>query len=142
MERLMRAVRRIHHGYGRYSKRLEERSGVTAPQLACLTALSRNGAVPAGRLSGQVSLDPSTVTGILDRLEERGLVERRHDEEDRRVRNIKITAAGRRLVGDTPPTMGRRLTGVLARRPKSEREQTIRALERIAGWMEEVNEQA
>ena len=139
MDRVMRAIRRIHHCYGQYSKRLEERAGVTAPQLACLTVLSRNEAVPAGRLSDQISIDPSTMTGILDRLEKHGLVVRRHDADDRRVWNVRITSAGRRLVDSTPPTMGRGLAAVLGKRPKSERSQTLRALERIGQWMEEVN---
>ena len=139
-DRLMTAIRRINHGYGRYSKRLEERAGVTAPHRPCLEVLADHVAVPAGRLSDEISLDPSTVTGILDRLDLRGLIERRHDTEDRRVWLISITPAGRRTVEKAPPTMGRRLAAVMRRRSKSGNDRTIRALERIAGWMEVLND--
>jgi DNA-binding MarR family transcriptional regulator len=52
---------------------------------------------PMGKLAGPLHCDSSNVTGITDRLEERGLVERRTDERDRRVKLLVLTDEGRRL---------------------------------------------
>jgi DNA-binding MarR family transcriptional regulator len=53
--------------------------------------------VPMGRLAETLRCDASNVTGLVDRLESRGLVERRPSAGDRRVKVIQLTAAGARL---------------------------------------------
>ncbi|HUG85720.1 MAG TPA: MarR family transcriptional regulator [Euzebya sp.] len=52
--------------------------------------------VPMGLLAESLHCDASNVTGIVDRLEERGLMERVVDPDDRRRKNLVLTAAGRR----------------------------------------------
>jgi DNA-binding MarR family transcriptional regulator len=52
--------------------------------------------VPMGRLAETLSCDASNVTGLVDRLETRGLVQRRPSSYDRRVRVIALTRAGAR----------------------------------------------
>ena len=52
---------------------------------------------PMGELAQLMHCDNSNITGIVDRLEERGLVERRAAEHDRRVKLIALTSAGNRL---------------------------------------------
>ena len=139
-ERVIGAIRKMHHLYDQYSKLLEEHAGVTAPQLAALTALSKNDAKPAGKLSEEIMLDPSTLTGILDRLEKRGYIVREHDPNDRRVWNISISSAGRRVVLEAPPALQKRLTGCLSHLPRGERRAIVESLERVAEWMEVINE--
>ncbi len=48
-------------------------------------------------LAGELACDASNATGLVDRLERRGLLERRADEADRRIKRVCLTAAGRRL---------------------------------------------
>ena len=48
-------------------------------------------------LAERLKSDPSNVTGLIDRLEARGLVERRPDPRDRRIKGLALTAAGARL---------------------------------------------
>jgi DNA-binding MarR family transcriptional regulator len=64
------------------------------PQLLALRALDPGDPLPMSELAGGMHLDNSTVTGIVDRLEERGLVERRTAPHDRRVRMLVLTEAG------------------------------------------------
>jgi len=52
---------------------------------------------PMRSLSDLFCCDPSNITGIVDRLEERGLLTRTEDKDDRRVKTLQPTAAGRRL---------------------------------------------
>ena len=53
--------------------------------------------LPMSRLAGTLSCDASNVTGLVDRLESRGLVRRQPSPQDRRVRVLQLTATGARL---------------------------------------------
>jgi DNA-binding MarR family transcriptional regulator len=53
--------------------------------------------MPMGQLAENLACDASNVTGLVDRLETRGLVRRRASSEDRRVKVLELTAAGVRL---------------------------------------------
>ncbi len=66
-------------------------------QLHSLRMLEPGVETPMRALAQQLFCDPSNVTGIVDRLEARGLIERRGSETDRRVRIIRLTAEGQRV---------------------------------------------
>ena len=53
--------------------------------------------LPMRRLAETLSCDPANVTGLVDRLEERGLVVRRPSDHDRRVKELQLTTAGTRV---------------------------------------------
>jgi len=65
------------------------------PQLLALQWLEEP--LPMGELAGRLHCDSSNVTGIVDRLEKRGLVERRPGEHDRRVKLLVLTEEGQRM---------------------------------------------
>ncbi|HEY4441550.1 MAG TPA: MarR family transcriptional regulator [Candidatus Elarobacter sp.] len=62
-----------------------------------LTAISHQG-LTMRALADELSCDASNATGIVDRLETRGLIERRADPDDRRVKRVCLTAAGKRIL--------------------------------------------
>jgi DNA-binding MarR family transcriptional regulator len=66
-------------------------------QLHALRILEPGAEQPMSALAGTLGCDASNVTGIVDRLATRGLIERRDAPEDRRVRLIALTAEGERL---------------------------------------------
>ena len=66
-------------------------------QLHSLRMLEPGVETPMRALAQQLFCDPSNVTGIVDRLEGRGLIERRGSETDRRVRIVRLTAEGQRV---------------------------------------------
>lgn len=68
---------------------------LTFPQAMLLRQLGD--ALPMNQAAGKLHCDPSNVTGIVDRLEARGLIERRHLTKDRRVKHLALTPTGRRL---------------------------------------------
>ena len=83
--------------------------------------------LPMGRLAETLRCDASNVTGLVDRLESRGLVERRPSTGDRRVKVIQLTAAGSRLRAQ----LLRRMTGSacsLARLSASDQRALLRIL--------------
>ena len=70
---------------------------LSPPQVHALRVLSPEQPLPMGRLACALGCDASNVTGIVDRLEKRGLIERRPSERDRRVKVLVITAEGARV---------------------------------------------
>ena len=69
-------------------------------QLHALTILEAAGPQPMGKLAEQLDVSVASATGIVDRMEQRGYVERRHDLDDRRVIVVHPTEAGRRIFSD------------------------------------------
>ncbi len=89
-----------------HSRRLVEQSGLTGPQWLTLREAARLGRPPAGVLARAVNLSQPTVSGILDRLERRGLVERVRDNEDRRSVAVSVTEVGQRLLAEARRAAG------------------------------------
>ena len=75
---------------------------VTPPQWGVLSLLSNRDGQTIGALSQQRAIDPATVTGIVKRLEQSGLVERRHDYEDRRLVKVYLTGEGQDIMRFLP----------------------------------------
>lgn len=67
---------------------------LTPAQAQLLVFLNPDRPLPMSELANRLGCDASNVTGLVDRLEERGLLERRADAEDRRVKMIAVTSSG------------------------------------------------
>jgi DNA-binding MarR family transcriptional regulator len=76
------------------------RVGVSMTQLHVISMLDRHGDMPMSRLAEMLDVSLSNATGLVDRMEERGLIERVRVPDDRRVVMVHITAAGRTLLDD------------------------------------------
>ncbi len=76
---------------------LLEPLGLTYPQYLVLLVLWEEDGVPVKHLADRLMLDSATLTPLLKRLEQHGLVARRRDEQDERVVRIRLTEAGRAL---------------------------------------------
>jgi DNA-binding MarR family transcriptional regulator len=74
--------------------RQESEPGLSPSQLSALTSVDRHGPLTLGRLAEHERVAPPSVTKIVAKLEEAGLVERRLDERDRRVAWVSVSAAG------------------------------------------------
>jgi DNA-binding MarR family transcriptional regulator len=66
--------------------------------LQVLTVLETDGSVPMGTLADSLDVSQASATGIVDRMEQRGLIERRRDDDDRRVIRVALTEAGTGLL--------------------------------------------
>jgi DNA-binding MarR family transcriptional regulator len=94
---VLRSIWEINHYLQTASKRMSKQLGITGPQRLALRMIAREPDMPTLRLSALLHLDPSTVTGILDRMERDGLVARIADIEDGRRNRLQLTARGRRM---------------------------------------------
>jgi DNA-binding MarR family transcriptional regulator len=98
----MRLLWAVDHGLQSTSKRMEATLGMTGPQRLVLRLVGRFPGITAGALANILHVHPSTLTGVLKRLEKRGLLERRSDPLDGRKALFALTEAGRAL--DIPST--------------------------------------
>lgn len=101
----LRELWALDHALQKCSKKLARDIGVTGPQRLALRLVSRFPGLPAGRLARLLYLHPSTVTGVVKRLADRGLLVRRSDSPDRRRSLLQITPAGRALLAHSLPTI-------------------------------------
>ena len=104
-ELLAAAVRSVHtifKAVDTASRRLLKDFGVTGPQLWALRTIDEARGLTTGELADRLYLHISTVSGILDRLEKNGWVERRRSAEDRRVIRLVVTRKGRAIIYKAP----------------------------------------
>jgi DNA-binding MarR family transcriptional regulator len=100
----LQTVWQLEHALERASKRMEDALGVSGPQRFAVRIIGVNPGITSGQLAAILHLHPSTVTGIVQRLESRKLVRRTGSPTDRRVTHLHLTPAGTRL--NTPALRG------------------------------------
>ena len=111
----MRLLWAISHGMQKTSKHMARRLGLTGPQRLSLRLVGRFPGIAAGQLAHLLRLHPSTLTGILLRLQRQGLIERRPDATDRRRSHLFLTVKGQRANLPTSGTVEQAVKTVLAR---------------------------
>jgi MarR family transcriptional regulator, organic hydroperoxide resistance regulator len=87
----------VDHELHSVSKRMIGRFGLTAPQRLAVRFIGREPGIALGALAGLLHLDPGTITGIVQRLEASGLVERARGEHDTRRSHLALTTKGQVL---------------------------------------------
>jgi len=113
----MRLLWALDHVLHKRSKWMARRFGVTGPQRLALRVIGREPDVSAGRLAGILKMHPSTLTGILQRIERRGLLLRRVDPGDRRRVRLELTPSGRAVAAASGGSIEDLVAGVLRRTP-------------------------
>jgi MarR family transcriptional regulator, organic hydroperoxide resistance regulator len=105
----------IQHAMQRLSKHMEATIGVTGPQRLVLRIVGDNPGLSARGLSSVLHLHPSTITGILQRLVQHGLLVREQDPQDRRRVRLWPTAEGTSLIRGSRGTVEQAVRRALAR---------------------------
>jgi DNA-binding MarR family transcriptional regulator len=135
-DRILRAIRRIMRSVDLYSRKLAMESGVTVPQLSCLLRVVATGPLTHKALAAALDLSASTLVGIVDRLESKGLVKRERSSVDRRQVLISATEEGAILAAGSPSPLQDRLAAALEAVSELERAAIALSLERIVDLME------
>ena len=94
-----------------------------------------------GQLGAELVLAPPSVTRLVDRLEERGLIERRRDDDDRRKVLANLTAEGRRLVGEIPLLEGTPIRTAVERMTVADRTRIATAMRDFTAAVRQVEEE-
>lgn len=133
---ILQALRRIVRAIDIHSHRLKITHDLTAPQLICLLAVVEDGPLTPTLLAERVHLSPSTLVGIVDRLEKKDLVTRTRSDRDRRVVYVGATPKARRLAAHAPSPLQEGLARALLELSEREQATIARSLERIVDLME------
>ncbi len=129
-------IRRLMQAGELYTKELSKKYQVSAPQVNCLIALYENGPLPLSQVAKLIMVKSSTVTGIVDRLEQKGLVRRVRSSPDRRMITIELTEAGNALAEHAPPPIQRKIVDGLKRLPTSETEKIVDGLNMLTHMLD------
>jgi DNA-binding MarR family transcriptional regulator len=124
----MRHVWALDHALQSVSKRMRAEGGLTGPQRLVVRVLGRTSGISAGALAQILHLHPSTVTGILQRLEGMGFVSRVKDPQDQRRVLLRLTAKGRTHDAPSPHTIEASVERLLRRMSQSQIDTAVHVL--------------
>ncbi|MGD8413034.1 MAG: MarR family transcriptional regulator [Candidatus Latescibacterota bacterium] len=133
---IIAAIRRIMRAIELRSRQLLDQTGVTGPQLAALQLAAQIENASASAISRHLHLSRSTVTGVLDRLQNRGLIRRNQNARDRRGNVIEVTPRGRDLLASAPPLLQDQFRQKLEQLEDWEQTSILAALQRLAAMMD------
>lgn len=134
-DHVVKIIRQIIHEVDVQSKKLAKDTGLSTPQIVVLKAIRDLGEVTTRAVSQSVSLSQPTVTTILDRLEDRKLVERYRSTKDRRIVHSKLTKAGGEILEATPPLLQSTFLERFGKLPEHRRQEIMSALTDVARMM-------
>lgn len=124
-------LRRLFKAIQEHSKAILRKTGLSGPQVWALTILRAEPELSLGDLAERLFAHPSTVSGIVDRLQKRGAVRRVTDPLDGRGIRLSLTPLGRRLLKRSPPPFQVGLRTALEVLPAAQLRQLRRGLEQV-----------
>jgi len=132
----MRVLWALDHALQKTSKRMETALGITAPQRLVIRILGRFPGMSAGLLAVILHLHPSTLTGVLKRLQVRGLITRRADPRDHRRAVFGLTAKGRSLNVETEGTVEAAVRDALDELPEAKIKDAAEVFQKLTDLLE------
>jgi len=131
-------IRKIVRSINLESKKIQKDYGISIPQLLCLDRLRKSPSFQSthGDLMQFLSLNSSTVTGIINRLENKGYVARLPREGDKRVTPVVITSRGVKLLDNIPNVLHEKLANYLESLPESKMKMIQQSLDMIISSMQ------
>jgi len=108
---------------------LMQDSDLTFPQLSVISMLEKHGEQKVSELSLKIGLSDSTVSGILDRLEQKDIIKRERTKDDRRVVKISLTGKSKELCNDFRRKREEYFTRLLKKLSEEEIKDIIKGLE-------------
>lgn len=134
--RVIVALRRIIRTVDIHSRALARDHGLTGPQYLTLKIVVERGSPTTGEVAEAVHLSQATMTGIVDRLEAKGLVRRSRSDRDRRKVRVEPTAAAEAALAAAPPVLQESFTSAFGQLRLEEQATILSSLERLVTLME------
>jgi DNA-binding MarR family transcriptional regulator len=113
-------------------REVESASGLSSAQLFVLTTLADTPALSLAEVAKRALTDQSSVSTVVARLVERGLVVRKASAKDRRRAELRLTPAGHRTLANAPQAPQAKLIEAIRSLPVARRAELVRALEALA----------
>ena len=135
-ENILLNVRKIMRAIDMHSSYLARRYGLTSPQLICLKKLSEIKESTPGRLAKEVNLSHATVTGIINRLEKKALLQRARSTDDGRSFIIKLTDKGISMIKSSPSMLQDKFMHELSKLAAWEKTMILSSLQRVTSILD------
>ncbi len=135
LQALMKAIRVIAQAIDTRSKAMSRVSGLTIPQVVVLQGVRDLGEVTTNGLSRHVDLSPGTVVSILDKLEERGFIERYRNVSDRRVVHTRLTPSGAEILARAPGLLPDEVVAAIDTLDDENRRMLVGAFQSVAAML-------
>jgi DNA-binding MarR family transcriptional regulator len=130
------SIRRLIQANELYTKELNKKYHVSSAQLNCILALYEYGPLPPSKIASRIMVKSSTVTGVVDRLEKKGLAERMRNSPDRRVITIQLTEAGIKLAQNAPPPIQQKIIDGLEQTESDKIKQIVHSLNMLTDMLD------
>ena len=128
---VIRELARTYQAFTHYSAAHIRELGLTPPQFDVICTLGNTPGMPLCRLAEKTLITKGTLTGVLDRLEHKGLLKRIVPPENRRSFIAMLTPEGEKLFDEAFPTHGIHLEKRLGKLPAEELEAIRASLEKL-----------
>lgn len=134
-QELLIALRKVIRAIDLHSKHLSKTSGLTSPQLLIMLEIEKTAGVNSSQVAKSVNLSPATVTNILDRLENKTLVSRVRDTQDKRKVGLFLTNEGKALLQNAPQALQAHFIEKFSNLAPWEQSQLLSSMERLSEMM-------
>ena len=124
-------IRKIEKGAQRYSKQLQNKYGITGPQLGVLRIISQNAPITLTNLSSILKLHITTVESFVEKLHKRKLIRKRRGQGDKRSVELSISEAGQKILKTSPVDGFTKLNNNLEKLPDKELQKIYDALKKL-----------
>jgi len=135
-QELLIALRKVIRAIGLHSKHLNKTSGLTSPQLIIMQEIDKVSGVNSSQVAKSVNLSAATVTNILDRLENKDLISRVRNTQDKRKIGLYLTPIGQGLLLNAPQPLQEHFIENFTNLAPWEQSQLLSSMERIAEMMD------
>jgi len=130
------SIRKLIQANELYTKELNKKYQVSSAQLNCILTLYEYGPLPPSKIANHIMVKSSTVTGVVDRLENKGFVERMRNSPDRRVITIQLTETGKKLAQNAPPPIQQKIIDSLRQTEKAKIDQIVHCLNMLTDMLD------
>ena len=134
------ALRQIIRSTDLHSKKLVKKYGLTGPQLILIQVIANNGEIVLGTLAKEVSLSQATVTNIVERLEQRGILIRKKTDNDKRRVLVSATDKAKEILMHKPSLLNEGFIKKFERLEEWEKNLILSMIQRIAHMMSQPEE--
>jgi len=135
-QELLISLRKVIRAIGLHSKQLNKTSGLTSPQLLIMLEIDKVSGVNSSQIAKNVNLSAATVTNIIDRLENKNLVSRVRNTQDKRKIGLFLTEDGQALLVKAPQPLQEHFIENFSNLAQWEQSQLLSSIERLADMMD------
>ena len=136
VDEVLTSLRRVIRAIDLHSQHLVKTASVTGPQLRLLQLMNSESQFTVSDLAKKMSLSQATVTSIMDRLENRKLIERVRSTDDKRKVHPKLTEHGKAILAKTPTPLQDSFVRKFDNLKPWEQSMIIASIQRIAEMMD------